>query len=48
MTTCDKLIFPLAITQILRHFSIPIPDSPYFTIMGAVNAASVRRNEAQL
>ena len=24
-TTHDKLIFPLAITQILRHFSVPFP-----------------------
>ena len=37
--TRDKLIFPLAITRILRH-------SPYYTIMGAINAASVRRSEA--
>ena len=31
--THDKLIFPSAIMHILRHFSIPIPDSPYFTTM---------------
>ena len=37
--TRDKLIYPLAITRILRH-------SPYYTIMGAINAASVRRSEA--
>ena len=29
IATCDKLIFPSAITHILRHFSIPIPDFPY-------------------
>ena len=46
--TRDKLIFPSAITRILRHFSIPIPDSPYFTTIGAINADSVRRSEAQL
>ena len=23
---CDELIFPLAITQIIRHFSIPYPE----------------------
>ena len=46
--TYDKLIFPLAITQILRHFSIPIPDSPYFTIMGAISTGLVRRSESQL
>ena len=46
--TRDMLIFPLAITQILHHFSSLIPDSPYYTVMGAINAASVRRSEAQL
>ena len=48
MTTRDKLIFPSAITRILRHFSIYIPDSPYYTIMGATNDNSVQRSEAQL
>ena len=47
-TTRDKLIFPSAITQILRHFSIPIPDSPYFTTMGAIDVGFVRRSKAQL
>ena len=47
-TTRDKLIFPLAITRILRHFSIPIPNFPYFTTIGAINAGSVRQSEAQL
>ena len=46
MTTRDKLIFPSAITRILRHFSIYIPDSPYYTIMGATNDNSVQRSEA--
>ena len=41
-TTRDKLIFPSVITRILRHFSIPIPDSPYFTTMGAISASSVQ------
>ena len=45
--TGDKLIFPSAITGILRHFSIPILNSPYFTTMGAIDAGSVRRSEAQ-
>ena len=31
--TRDKLIFPSTIMWILRHFSIPIPPSPLFTIM---------------
>ena len=44
----DKLIFPLGLTRILQHFSIPIPFSPLFTIMGAINADYVQRNEAQL
>ena len=47
-TTRDKLIFPSAITWILRHFSIPIPDSPYFTTMGVISVGSVLRSEAQL
>ena len=48
MATCDKLIFPSAIMQILRHFSIPISDSPYFTIIGAINANSIWQSKAQL
>ena len=46
-TTCDKLIFPSAITRIIRHFSIPIPDSPLYTVMGATSIASVQQSEAQ-
>ena len=41
IATCDKLIFPSAITRILQHFSIPIPLSPRFTFMGAINAGSI-------
>ena len=48
MATRDKVIFPSAITRILCHFSIPIHDSPYYTVMGAIRAAFVRRSEAQL
>ena len=48
MATRDKLIFPLAIMQILCHFSIPIPNSPYFTTKGAIRSGSIRRSEAQL
>ena len=48
MVTRDKLIFPLAIMQILCHFSIPIPNSPYFTTKGAIRFGSIRRSEAQL
>ena len=39
--THDKLIFPSAITWILHHFSIPIPNSPYFTVIGAISVAFV-------
>ena len=44
--THNKHIFPSAITWIFCHFSIPIPDSPYFTTMGAISIGSVRRSEA--
>ena len=47
-TTYDKLIFSSAITRILHHFSILIPDSPYYTTMGAIDAAFVRWSKAQL
>ncbi|KAL0013998.1 hypothetical protein SO802_001067 [Lithocarpus litseifolius] len=40
--THDKLIFSLAITRILQYFSIPMPLSLLFTIMGAISAGSAR------
>ena len=43
----DKLIFPSAITRILRHISIPFPSSNHFTIMCAIDYATVKRSEAQ-
>ena len=43
----DKLIFPSAIMRILRHFSIPFPLSNHFTFMCAIDAATVKHNEAQ-
>ena len=43
----DKLIFPSAITRILCHFSIPFPFSNHFTIMCAINYATVKHSEAQ-
>ena len=46
MATCDKLIFPSAIMRILHHFSIFYPESPYFSVMHAIDAATVRRSEA--
>ena len=47
MATHDKLIFPLAITQILCHFSVPFPFFDHFSIMCAIDAATVKRSEAQ-
>ena len=41
MVTHDKFIFHSAITRILHHFSIPIPDSPYYTTRSANDADSV-------
>ena len=47
-TSRDKLIFPSAITRILRHFSVPFPSSDHFTVMCAIDYATVKRSEAQL
>ena len=44
----DKLIFPSAITRILRHFSVPFPTSDHFTVMCAIDYATVKHSEAQL
>ena len=44
--TRDKLIFPSAITRILRHFSIPFPSSDHFSFMCAIDAATVKCSEA--
>ena len=41
----DKLIFPSAITRILRHFSVPFPSSDHFTVMYAIDYATVKRSE---
>ena len=43
----DKLIFPFAITWILRHFSIPFPSSDHFTIMCTIDYVTVKCSEAQ-
>ena len=43
----DKLIFPSAITKILRYFSVPFPVSDHFTFMCVIDAAIVKRSEAQ-
>ena len=46
--THDKLIFPSAITRILRHFFVPFPVSDHFHVMCAIDAATIKRSEAQL
>ena len=43
----DKHIFPSGITRILCHFSIPFPSSNHFTVMCAIDYATVKRSEAQ-
>ena len=46
-TIRDKLIFSSAITQILCYFSIPFPPFDHFSVMCAIDAATVKRSEAQ-
>ena len=46
--TCNKLIFPSAITWLLHHFSVSYPESPHFTYMCVIDVATVRWNAAQL
>ena len=48
MAARNKLIFPLAIMRIIRHFSISIPNSHLFTIISAISMVSIQRSEAQL
>ena len=45
--TRDKLIFLLAITRILHHFSVPFPVSDHFNVMGAIDTATVKRSKVQ-
>ena len=45
--SCDKLIFPSAITRILRHFSIPFPFSDHFSVICTIDYATVKCSEAQ-
>ena len=47
MATRDKLIFPSTIMLILCHFSVPFPSSKHFSVMCAINVATVKRNKAQ-
>ena len=44
----DKLIFPSTIMRILRYFSVPFPSSDHFTVMCAIDYATVKRSETQL
>ena len=46
MTTRDKLIFPLAMTWILCYASVSYPESSYFSVMCAIDVATVRWSEA--
>ena len=48
METHDKLIFPSAIMQILRHFSVSYPKSTLFSLMCAIDAAPIRWSKDQL
>ena len=47
MAIRDKLIFPSAITRILCHFFVPFPSSADFSVMCAIDTATVKHNEAQ-
>ena len=42
-----KLVFPSAITRILRHFSVPFPSFDHFIVMCAIDYAIVKRRKAQ-
>ena len=48
MAIRDKLIFPSAITRLLRHFFVSFPESPHFTVMSVIDAATIRWEEEQL
>ena len=45
--TSDKLIFPSAITWILCHFSVPFPSSDHFSVMCAIDYATIKWSEVQ-
>ena len=48
IATHDKLIFPIAITRLLGHFSVSNTESPNFSFMCAVDTATVKWSFAQL
>ena len=39
--TCDKLIFPSVITQIISHFSVSYTEFTHFSIMCALDVATI-------
>ena len=43
----DKLIFSSSITRILCHFFVHFPSFDHFTVMCAIDCATVKRSEAQ-
>ena len=45
-TSRDKLIFPFAITRILRHFFVHFSSSDHFTIMCAIDYTTVKHSKA--
>ena len=45
-TIRDKLIFPSAITRILCHFSIPFPYFDHFSVICAIDTATIKRSKA--
>ena len=47
LASCDKLIFPSAITRIICHFSVPSLVFNPFTFMFVIDTATVKRSEAQ-
>ena len=46
--TGDKLIFPSAITRIVRPFSVSYPPFDHFFVMVSIDGAIVRRSDVQL
>ena len=46
MASRDKLIFPSAITKILCHFSIPFHASDHFSVLCAIDAATIKQIES--
>ena len=47
MTTHDKIIFPSTIMRILCHFFVPFPSSDHFSVMCAIDYATIKRSKAQ-